>query len=90
MAITTTTTLSDTIETVLESARFTAKHKAIMANLVWHIDRTASKSPVANVPYFGTVTAYGLTEAVDMANPQSMADTSVPITPAEVDFITAS
>lgn len=50
MAITTTTTLSDTIETVLESARFTAKHKAIMANLVWKIDRTKSKSPVANVP----------------------------------------
>jgi len=84
MAINTTTTLSDTIETVLESARFTAKHKAIMANLCWHINRTKSKSPVANVPYFGTVTAYGLTEGVDMANPQDMADTNVPITPAEV------
>jgi hypothetical protein len=82
--ITTTTTLSDTIETVLESARFTAKHKAIMANLAWKIDRTANKNPQARVPYWGTVTAQALTEGVDLANPQAMSDTLVTVTPAEV------
>lgn len=82
--ITTTTVLADTIETVLESARYTAKHKAIMANLAWKIDRTANKNPQARVPIWGTVTAQALTEGVDMAAPQAMADTLVTVTPAEV------
>ncbi len=84
MGVTSTTTLADTIETVLESARYTAKHKAIMANLSWKIDRTANKNPQARVPYWGTVTAQALSEGVDLANPQSMADTLVTVTPAEV------
>ena len=43
--------------------------------------------PVGRVTtmYWGIVTAQALTEGVDMANPQSMADTNVPVTPAEVN-----
>ena len=83
MSIITTSDLADTIETVLESARFTAKHKAIMRNLSWKIDRTAHKNPQARVPYWNTVTAGSLTEGVDMANPQDITDTLVTVTPAE-------
>ncbi len=84
MAITTDTVLADTVPTVLEKARFTAQFKAIMASLCWNIRKELHDGKDVNVPYFGTVTASGLTEGVDMTASQDMADTLVTITPAEV------
>ncbi len=84
MAITTDAVMADTVPTVLESARFTEQFMAEMSALVWNIRKQLHDGKNVNLPYFGTVTASALTEAVDMTVSQTMADTLVTITPAEV------
>ncbi len=84
MAITTTSVISDTVPTVIEKARLTEQFASVMPVLCWRIAKEKHNGKTVNVPYWGTVTASALTEGVDMANPQSMADTNVAITPAEV------
>jgi hypothetical protein len=84
MTITKTSTLTDTIPTIIEKARMTEQFKSVMAPLCWNIPKKLHDGSTVNVPYFGIVTAAALTEGVDMANPQAMADTTVTITPAEV------
>jgi len=81
---TTTVDLGDTIPTVLEEARFTERFDNPMAALCWKIPKKLHKGSTINVPYFGTVVAYNLTEGVDMATPEKMEDTLVTITPGEV------
>jgi len=84
MAITTTAELGDTIPTVIEEARHTAQFQAVMANLCWRITKQKGDGSTVNVPYWGEVTAVGLTEGVDMTASSAMEDTNVQITPAEV------
>ncbi len=84
MSITTTTELGDTIPTVIEEARHTAQFNAIMAGLVWKITKAKGDGKTVNVPYWGEVTATGLTEGVDMTASATMEDTNVQITPGEV------
>ncbi len=84
MAITTDTIMADTVPTILEKARYTQRFKAIMAPLCWNIKKGLRDGKTINVPYFGTVTASALTEGVDMTSSETMADTLVTITPAEV------
>ena len=84
MAHTKTSTLTDTIPTVIEEARFTQQFKAVMAGMCWNIKKELHEGSTVNVPYWGIVTAHNLVEGTDMANPQEMEDTNVPITPGEV------
>ncbi|MAH50463.1 hypothetical protein CMI37_31870 [Candidatus Pacearchaeota archaeon] len=84
MPITTTAELGDTIPTVIEEARFTSQFLAIMAGLSWKITKQKGDGKKVNVPYWGEVTAVGLTEGVDMTASSAMDDTNVQITPAEV------
>ncbi len=84
MAITTTTVLADTVPTILEKARFTARFKAIMASLCWNIRKQLHDGKDINVPYWGIITANVLSEGVDMADSKDMEDTLVTITPREV------
>lgn len=84
MAITTTTELAETIPTVIEEARYTAQHQAVMANLVWKITKQQGDGSTVNVPYWGEVTAGALAEGIDMTVSSTMEDTNVPVTPAEV------
>ena len=84
MAITTTSVMADTVPTVLENARFTEQFIAEMSALVWNIRKQLHDGKNVNLPYFGIVTAAGLTEGIDMITSQTMADTLVTITPAEV------
>ena len=84
MAITTTSVLGDTLPTIISEARFTEQFKAILRGLCWVIQKKLHSGTTVNLPYWGTVTAAALTEAVDMASPSSMADTNVQFTPAEV------
>ncbi|KKL45507.1 hypothetical protein LCGC14_2354980, partial [marine sediment metagenome] len=84
MGITTTAELGDTIPTVIEAARHTAQFAAIMASLSWKITKEKGDGKTVNVPYWGEVTAVGLTEGIDMAASSAMEDTNVQITPAEV------
>lgn len=82
MAYTTTDELGDTIPTIIEKALFTSQHNAVMAGLCWN--KRKPKGSTINVPYFGEVTAYNLTEGVDMVSAEQLTDTNVPITPTEV------
>lgn len=84
MAVTTDTVLNDTLPTVLESAKFTEQFTAVMSKLVWRIRKELHDGKNVNVPTFGTVVAHGLTEGVDNTTSETMSDTSVTITPAEV------
>ena len=84
MSYTTTVDLTDTIPTILEEARFTERFDNPMAALCWKIPKQLHKGSNINVPYWGTVTAYNLTEGVDMVSAEKMEDTLVTITPGEV------
>ncbi len=84
MAITTDSVMADTVPTVLESARFTEQFIAEMSGLVWRITKELHDGKTINVPYFGTITARGLTEGIDMVASETMSDALVTITPAEV------
>jgi len=84
MAITKSSTLANTLPTIIEEARFTEQFKSIMAGLAWNIRKELHKGSTVTVPRFGTATAVALTEGVDMASPTTMEDPKVTITPAEV------
>ncbi len=84
MAITTIAELGDTIPTVIEEARHTAQFQAVMASLCWKITKEMGDGKTVNVPYWGEVTAVGLTEGTDMTASSTLEDTNVRITPAEV------
>lgn len=84
MAITTNQVLADTVPTILEKARFTARFKAIMASLCWNIRKELHDGKDINVPYWGIVSASVLSEGVDMVDSEDMEDTLVTITPREV------
>jgi|TARA_Y100000310_G_scaffold247250_1_gene252817 hypothetical protein len=80
--ITTTAELADTIPTIIEEAKHTSQFQAIMAGLAWKIRKGVGST--INVPYWGEVTAVGLTEGIDLTASSAMEDTNVQITPAEV------
>ncbi len=84
MAITTDAVMADTMPTVLESARFTQEFIAEMSKLVWNIRKELHDGKTVNVPTFGTITASNLAEGVDMTASETLSDSSVSITPAEV------
>ena len=84
MAISKSTTLANTLPTIIEEARFWGEHKAVMAGLSWKIKKELHKGSTVKLPYFGYVSAGALTEGVDMASPTTMADYNTTITPAEV------
>ena len=84
MAITTDSVMADTVPTVLENARFTEQFSAIMSGLVWKIRKKLHDGKNVNVPIFGTITARALTEGVDNTVSETMSDSLVTITPAEV------
>jgi hypothetical protein len=84
LAITTDAVLADTLPTILENARFREQFVAEMSALVWKIRKELHDGKNVNIPYWGSVTAGALTEAVDMIASETMSDTLVTITPAEV------
>ena len=84
MAITKSSTLANTLPTILEEARFTEEHGDPMPALSWRIKKKLHDGSTVNIPYFGTINASALTQGVDMASPTTMADYLVTITPAEV------
>lgn len=84
MAITTDAIMADTVPTVLESARFTEQFVAEMSKLVWRIRKELHDGKNVNIPTFGTVTARPLQEGIDMIASETMSDTNVTVTPAEV------
>ena len=84
MAITNTSVLSDTIQTVISEARYTEQIKEVISGVCWRITKPLHDGSTVNLPYWGTVTANNLSEGIDMVNPQAMEDTNVQFTPGEV------
>jgi len=84
MSITLSSTLGETLPTIIEEARHTEQFATPMPSLVWNIKKKLHEGSTVNIPYWGTVTANDLTEGVDMASPQTMSDQDVNITPSEV------
>ena len=84
MAISTTTVLSDTIQTVISEARYTEQIKEVISGVCWRITKPLHDGSTVNLPYWGTVSANNLSEGIDMVNPQAMEDTNVQFTPGEV------
>ena len=84
MAITNTSVLGDTIQTVISEARFTEQIKEVISGVCWRITKPLHDGSTVNLPYWGTVSANNLSEGIDMVNPQAMEDTNVQFTPGEV------
>jgi len=84
MAETKTSDLDSIIQIIVGDVQYTARHDPVMRQLVWVIDMPEHKGHPIDVPKLGSLTAYSLTEGVDLASPQALADTDVTITPAEV------
>ena len=84
MAITTSDSIGDVVDTVIAEARRTQMHRTVMEPLVrtYRVPRGAGDR--LEIPKFGTVAAGALTEGVDMTNPQTLTTSKVSITPAEV------
>lgn len=84
MAITTIAELDAMIQTVVGITRFTARHKPVMRQLVRTYEWPDHKGHPQDFPKIGTLTAKSLVEGVDMVEAQTIGDTKVTITPAEV------
>ena len=84
MAITRSADIADTVATVISEARHTEQFSEVIAPNVWRINKPLHSGETTNLPYWGTVTAGGLIDGEDMVNPQTMVDTNVRFTPAEV------
>ena len=84
MAVTTSASIGDVVDTVIAEARRTQMHRTVMEPLVrtYRVPRGAGDQ--LEIPKFGAVTANALAEGVDMANPQTLTTTKVVVTPAEV------
>jgi len=83
MAVTGLDQIQDTVDTIHEKALMTRQFEAIMSSLCWTINKGKGHTTI-NVPYFGEVTANALLEKVDMTTSETLIDTNVQITPAEV------
>ena len=84
MAITTTNNITDLQEKVIGPARMTLKDDVLGIKSSFHIERAnAGMDDTFNSPKFPGVTAFGLTEGVDMVS-ETLLDTNVPISATEV------
>lgn len=81
---TTTTQIDQAVEKYLAASRYTLQErKGVVAGSVENIQLPENSGPSVNIPKFGTVTTYALTEGVDMTQAQQITDTAMVLTPAE-------
>lgn len=76
--------VTDTIPTVISSARMTEVFANEMKPLVQNIRKPKGSGSTVNIPYFGVLTARTLTDGVDMTADEQLEDTNVQITLNEV------
>ena len=70
--------------TFLAESRYTLQERpGVIASSVRRERLPENKGASVNIPKYGTVTTYALTEGVDMAQAQQITDTLMTITPAE-------
>lgn len=84
MPVTQKSSIDAAVEKYLAESRYTLQERP---GVIWSNIRTETlpenEGPAVNIPKYGTVTTYALTEGVDMAQAQEITDTGMTITPAE-------
>ena len=84
MPITTTASIDNAVERYVAESRYTMQERP---GVVWKNIRTETlptgSGPSVNIPKYGTVSTFALTEGIDMAQAQEITDTGLAITPAE-------
>lgn len=68
---------------VAESRYTLQERKGVIRSYISNIRLPENEGPSVNIPKYGQVTTYALTEGVDMAQAQQITDTGMVITPAE-------
>src|SRR3990167_9683629 len=82
--VTGTTQIDQAVEKFLAASRYTLQERpGVVARSIQNIRLPENSGPSVNIPKYGTVTTYALTEGVDMAQAQQISDTLMTITPAE-------
>lgn len=82
--ITGTSQLDNILPTFIAAAKFTLQEREVMANLFERVRLPRGQGTAYNEPKFATVTAYDLTQGIDMAQAQQITDTNLAITPGEI------
>lgn len=84
MPVTQKSSIDNAVDRYLAESRFTMQERP---GVIWGNIRKetlpAGSGPSVNIPKYGTVNTYSLTEGIDMAQAQEITDTGLAITPAE-------
>lgn len=76
--------IDQAVERYLAASRYTLQErKGVIAGSVENITLPENSGPAVNIPKFGQVSTYALTEGVDMTQAQQITDTAMTLTPAE-------
>lgn len=82
--VTTKTSIDQAVEKFLAESRFTLQERpGVMKSSIRNETLPENEGPSVNIPKYGTVSVYALTEGVDMTQAQEITDTGMVITPAE-------
>lgn len=79
-----TSQIDDAVEKMLAESRFTLQERpGVVKSCIRRERLPEHKGPSVNIPKYGVVTTYALTEGTDMAQAQQITDTLMTLTPAE-------
>lgn len=82
--VTGTSQINDAVEKFVAESRYTLQERSGVGRSAMRIETFPSnEGPSVNIPKYGQVTTYALTEGVDMAQAQQITDTGMTITPTE-------
>lgn len=84
MPVTTKSSIDQAVERFLAQSRYTLQERAgIVRSTITVETLPENEGPSVNIPKYGQVSTYALTEGVDMTQAQEITDTLMTITPAE-------
>ena len=76
--------IDDAVNRFLAASRYTLQERpGVVASSIQRIKLPEGQGPSVDIPKFGTVTTYALTQGVDMAQAQEISDTLMQIVPSE-------
>lgn len=82
--VTTTSQIDQAVRTFLAESRYTLQERPGVVKSSIRVERLPeNQGPSVNIPKYGTVTTYALTEGVDMTQAQQITDTLMTLTPTE-------
>lgn len=84
MPVTTKSSINDAVERYLAESRYTLQERpGVMKSSIRNETLPENEGPAVNIPKYGTVSVFALTEGVDMTQAQEITDTGMTITPSE-------